>query len=42
MHINNVRTNKWMQDHRKKFLQVSYYDPSAHYMKGWGSFQTKK
>jgi hypothetical protein len=29
MHRNNVWTNKWMQDPRKNFLQVSYYDPSV-------------
>jgi hypothetical protein len=29
IHIKNVWTNKWMQDPRNKFLQVSYYDPSA-------------
>jgi hypothetical protein len=36
MHIKNVWTNKWMQDPRNIFLQVSYYDPSAQYKKGWG------
>jgi hypothetical protein len=25
----NVWTNKWMEDPRKNFLQVSPYDPSA-------------
>jgi hypothetical protein len=29
MHRKNVWTNQWMQDPRKKCLQVSYYDPSA-------------
>jgi hypothetical protein len=29
MHRNNVRTNPWMQDPRKKFLQVQHCDPSA-------------
>jgi hypothetical protein len=29
MHRKNVWTNKWMQDPRKNFLQVSYCDPSA-------------
>jgi hypothetical protein len=29
MHRKNVWTNKWMQDPRKIFLQVSYHDPSA-------------
>jgi hypothetical protein len=28
-HRKNVWTNKWMQDPRKNFLQVSYYDSSA-------------
>jgi hypothetical protein len=42
MHRKNVWTNKWMQDPRKKFLQASYYDPSAQYRKGWGSFQRKR
>jgi hypothetical protein len=34
MHRENVWTNKWMQDPRKNFFQVSYHDPSAQYMKG--------
>jgi hypothetical protein len=42
MHRENVLTNNWMQDPRKNFLQVSYYDPSAQYRKGWGSFQRKR
>jgi hypothetical protein len=29
MHRENVWTNKWMQDPRNNFLQVSYHDPSA-------------
>jgi hypothetical protein len=29
MHRKNVWTNKWMQDPRKNFLQVSSYEPSA-------------
>ena len=29
MHIKNVWTNKWMQDPRKNFLQISYHVPSA-------------
>jgi hypothetical protein len=29
MHRKNVWTNKWMQDPRNNFLQVSYHDPSA-------------
>jgi hypothetical protein len=33
MHRKNVWTNKWMQDPRKNFLQVSSYDPSAQYRK---------
>jgi hypothetical protein len=41
MHRKNFWTNKWMQDPRKIFLKVSYYDPSAQYRKGWGSFQRK-
>jgi hypothetical protein len=41
MHRKNVWTNKWMQDPRNFLLQVSYYDPSVQYMKGWGSFQRK-
>jgi hypothetical protein len=28
MYRKNVWTNKWMQDPRKNFLQVNYYDPS--------------
>jgi hypothetical protein len=42
MHRKNVWTNKWMQDPRKNFLQVSYYDPSTQYRKGWGSFKRKR
>jgi hypothetical protein len=42
MHRKNVWTNKWMQDPRKNFLQASYYDPSAQYRKGWGSFKRKR
>jgi hypothetical protein len=42
MHRNNVWTNKWMQDPRKSFLQVSYYDPSVQYRKGWGLFKRKR
>jgi hypothetical protein len=42
MHRKNVWTNKWMQDPRNNFLQVSYYDPSAQYRKGWGSFKRKR
>jgi hypothetical protein len=42
MHIKNVWTNKLMQDPRKNFLQVSYYDSSAQCRKGWGSFKIKR
>ena len=42
MNRKNAWTNKWMQDPRKKFLQASYYDPSAQYRKGWGSIKKKK
>jgi hypothetical protein len=42
MHRKNVWTKKWMQDPRKNFLQVSYYDPSAQYRKGWGLFKRKR
>ena len=42
MHRKNVWTNKWMQDPRNNFLQVSDYDPIAQYMKGWGSFKKKR
>jgi hypothetical protein len=39
MHRKNVWTNKWMQDHRKNFLQISYHDPSTQYRRSWGSFK---
>jgi hypothetical protein len=42
MHRKNCWTNKWMQDPRNNFLQVSYYDPSVQYRKGWGSFKRKR
>ena len=42
MHRKNVWTNKWMQDRRKKCLQVSYHDSNAQYRKGWGSFKKKE
>jgi hypothetical protein len=42
MHRKDVWTNKWMQDPRKKLLQVSSYDPSVQYRRGWGSFKRKK
>jgi hypothetical protein len=42
MHRENVLTNKWMQDPRNNFLQVSYHDPSAQYRNGWGSFKRKR
>jgi hypothetical protein len=31
MHRKDFWTNKWMQDPRKNFLQVSHYDPNARY-----------
>ena len=42
MHRKNFWTNKWMQDPRKKFLQVYHYDPIVQYRKGWGSFKRKR
>jgi hypothetical protein len=42
MHRKNVWTNKWMQYPRNIFFQVSYFDPSAQYRKGWGSFKRKR
>jgi hypothetical protein len=42
MHRENVWTNKWMQDPRKNFLQVSYHDLSVQYRKGSGSFKRKR
>jgi hypothetical protein len=42
MHIKIVWTNKWMKDPRKNFLQVSSYDPSVQYKKGWGSLKLKR
>jgi hypothetical protein len=42
VHKNNFWTNKWMQDPRKKCLQVSYYDPSVHHKKSWESFKRKR
>ena len=42
MHRKNVWTNKWMQDPRNNFLQVSYCDPSVQYRKGWGSFKRNR
>ena len=42
MHRKNVWTNQWMQDPRKKCLQVSYYDPGAQYRKSWESFKRKR
>ena len=29
MHRKNFWTNKWMQDPRNNFLQVSYFDPGT-------------
>jgi hypothetical protein len=42
MHRKNAWTNKWMQDPRKNYLQVSYYDPSTQYRKSWESFKRKR
>jgi hypothetical protein len=42
MHRKNVWNNKWMQDPRKHFLQVSHHDPSAKYKKGWGSLKRNR
>jgi hypothetical protein len=42
MHRKNVWTNEWMQNPRKNLLQVSFYDPSALYKRGWGSFKRKR
>jgi hypothetical protein len=42
MHRNNDWTNKWMQDLRNNLLQVSSYDLSAQYRRGWGSFKRKR
>jgi hypothetical protein len=42
MHRKNVWTNKWMQDPRKKFLQASYYDPSAQYKERLGIISKKE
>jgi hypothetical protein len=37
MYRNNVWTNKWMQDPRKKKLQASHHDPGAQYKRSWGT-----
>jgi hypothetical protein len=42
MHRKNFWTNKWMQDPINNFLQVHHCDPSAQYMKGWGSFKRNR
>jgi hypothetical protein len=42
MHRRNGWTNKWMQDPKNFYLQVSYYDPDAQYKKVWGSFKRKR
>ena len=42
MHRKNVWTNKWMQNPRNNFLQVSSYNLSAQYKKGWGSVQINR
>jgi hypothetical protein len=42
MHRKNLWTNKWMQDPRKNFLQVNYYDPIAQYMEGWDHLRERE
>ena len=42
MHRKNVWTNKWMQDPRKNFLQASYHDHGAQYIRSWGTFKRKR
>ena len=42
MHRDNFWTNKWMHDPRKNFLQVSSYDPIAHYKRGWRLVKRKR
>jgi hypothetical protein len=42
MHRKNVWTNKWMQHPGKNLLQVSSYNPSAQYRRGYGSFKIKR
>jgi hypothetical protein len=44
MHRENVWTNKWMQDPRKNFLEVSYRKRGLTlcYRRGWGSFKRKR
>jgi hypothetical protein len=42
MHRKNVWTNEWMQDPKKNLLQVSSYDSSAQYRRGWGLFKRKR
>jgi hypothetical protein len=42
MHRKTIWTNKCSQDPTKKFLQVSYHDPSTQNKKGWGSFKRKR
>jgi hypothetical protein len=39
MHRKNAWTNKWMQDHRKNFLQASYHDPGVQHRRSWGTFK---
>ena len=44
MHRKSFFTNKWMQEPRKNLcrLQVHHCDPSAQYIKGWGSFKRNR
>jgi hypothetical protein len=42
MQRKNIWTKKWMQDPRKNLLQVSSHDPSAQYIRRWGSFKRKR
>jgi hypothetical protein len=44
MHRKNFWTNKWMHEPRKKIctLQVHHCDPSAQYMRGWGTLKRKR
>jgi hypothetical protein len=42
MHRNKFWTNKWMQDPRNNFFQVSYHDSSVQYKKSWGSFKRRR
>jgi hypothetical protein len=42
MHIKSFWTNKWMQEPRNIFLQVEHCDPSAQYIRGWGTFKIER